>query len=357
MTSALANERDREMRGSMERSSATQEGRPRRRHYLGLSGNPPTDYSLHVPLARILCVDDDRRVLETYGRVLAKSGHEVLSAVNVGEGLHWIAAAEVDVIISDYQLAGIDGLDFIDMLRADGNRSTVIMVTGHGGIDHAMAAVRAGAEDYMLKPFDPAELLYRVDRVVDGLRVRRELEALRSEVALKRGSRVLLGKSAALRKVLDVVAAVAQSRPTALIQGESGTGTELIARASHEQSHRHNGPFIQLNCAALPEGLIESALFGHEKGAFTGALRRAEGAFERANHGTLLLDEITEMRLDLQSKLLRVLQEREFERVGGTATVKGDVRVIATSNRNLSDEVAAGSFRGDLYYRLSVIPT
>src|SRR5207302_10171497 len=245
---------------------------------------------------------------------------------------------------------------FLSMLRAERDMTPVFMVTGHGGIDHAMEAIRAGVDDYLLKPFDPSELLHRVDQSLERLAMRRELAELRRQVVVGRSDRPLLGTSSVLRRVLDVIAAVAQGRSTALIEGESGTGKELIAREIHEQSDRRNKPFIQLNCAALPEGLIESALFGHEKGAFTGAVRRAEGAFERANGGTLLLDEITEMRVDLQAKLLRVLQEREFERVGGSAMIKVDVRVIATSNRSLSAEVEAGTFRHDLYYRLNVVP-
>jgi DNA-binding NtrC family response regulator len=307
-------------------------------------------------MARILCVDDDPEILRAYERILARSGHQSVPAGNVGAAMHHIGTQEIDLIISDFQMPGIDGLEFLAMLRAERDTTPVFMVTGHGGIDHAMQAIRAGAEDYLLKPFDPAELLHRVDQALERLRMRRELEELRREVALKRTDRHLLGKSSALRRVLEVIAAVAQSRSTVLIEGESGTGKELIAREIHEQSERRAKPFIQLNCAALPEGLIESALFGHEKGAFTGAIRRAEGAFERANGGTLLLDEVTEMRVDLQAKLLRVLQEREFERVGGSAVIKVDVRVIATTNRNLSAEVEAGNFRRDLYYRLNVVP-
>jgi DNA-binding NtrC family response regulator len=307
-------------------------------------------------MARILCVDDDQVILKSYDRILARGGHEGILAVNAGEALHHLEREELDLIISDYQLPGIDGLELLGMIRAERNSIPVIMVTAFGGIDHAMEAIRAGAEDYLLKPFDPNELLHRVNRAIEQLRLRRELEALRQEVAAERSDRQLLGKSSAMRRVQELIAAVAPSRSTVLIEGESGTGKELVARAVHEQSDRRRHPFVQINCAALPEGLIESTLFGHEKGAFTGAIRRAEGAFERADGGTLLLDEITEMRLDLQAKLLRVLQEREFERVGGSATIKVDVRVVATSNRNLAAEVEAGTFRRDLYYRLNVVP-
>src|SRR5690606_5810814 len=181
-------------------------------------------------------------------------------------------------------------------------------------------------------------------------------ETLRREVMEFRNERQIIGESTAIRRILQTVSMVAPARATVLLQGESGTGKELLARAIHDQSDRRDRPFIKLNCAALPEGLVESSLFGHEKGAFTGAIRRVEGAFERAHRGTLLLDEISEMRLDLQAKLLRVLQEQEFERVGGTTPIRVDVRIIATTNRDLAAEAAAGNFRQDLYFRLSVIP-
>ena len=187
-------------------------------------------------------------------------------------------------------------------------------------------------------------------------RLRKENNVLRHEVMALRNERQIIGESAIMRRLLQTVATAAPTRATVLLQGESGTGKELVARAIHDQSERSDGPFIKLNCAALPEGLVESALFGHERGAFTGAIKRVAGAFERAHGGTLLLDEISEMRLDLQAKLLRVLQEQEFERVGGTTPIKVDVRIIATTNRDLAAEAEAGRFRRDLFFRLSVIP-
>jgi transcriptional regulator with GAF, ATPase, and Fis domain len=195
-----------------------------------------------------------------------------------------------------------------------------------------------------------------VDQALEFVRLRRENETLRKEVMQFRNERQIIGDSPAIRRILQTVSMAAPTRATVLLQGESGTGKELFARAIHDQSERRDKPFIKLNCAALPEGLVESALFGHEKGAFTGAIKRVEGAFERAHRGTLLLDEISEMRLDLQAKLLRVLQEQEFERVGGTAQIKVDVRIIATTNRDLASEAERGTFRQDLYYRLSTIP-
>jgi DNA-binding NtrC family response regulator len=210
--------------------------------------------------------------------------------------------------------------------------------------------------DYITKPVRPQQLELAVDQALKLVRLKKENDALRREVMEFRNERQIVGDSLAIRRIMQTVATAAPTRATVLLQGESGTGKELFARSVHDQSDRRDRPFIQLNCAALPEGLVESALFGHEKGAFTGAIKRVEGAFERANRGTLLLDEISEMRLDLQAKLLRVLQEQEFERVGGTSTIRVDVRIIATTNRDLAAEAARGAFRQDLYYRLSTIP-
>jgi DNA-binding NtrC family response regulator len=306
-------------------------------------------------MSRILCVDDEPSVLSALTRILERAGHAVVSARNAGEALHFLKTEEIDLIVSDFQLPGIDGIEFIQMLRRDRDTTPVIMLTGFGSIDHAMDAVRAGAEDYLTKPFDPEHLLYRIEQTLKRAKLERELDDLRREVVQQRSARTILGKSSALERAMDLVTAAARSRATVLLEGESGTGKELLAREIHNLSDRRARPFIKLNCAALPEGLVESALFGHEKGAFTGAIRRVDGAFERADGGTLLLDEITEMRVDLQAKLLRVLQEREFERVGGSESISVDVRVIATTNRDLTLEVQRGTFRRDLFYRLNVI--
>ncbi|MEP6491769.1 MAG: sigma-54 dependent transcriptional regulator [bacterium] len=306
-------------------------------------------------MSRILCVDDEPNVLGLLGEIIKRAGHTFIGARNAGEALHLVQSGDVDLIVSDFQLPGIDGIEFVQMLRRDRDKTPVIMVTGHGSIDHAMQAVRAGANDYLLKPFDPNHLMHRIEQCLVHVKLERELDELRSEMVQQRGHRRLLGTSPALERAMELVVAAARSRATVLLEGESGTGKELLAREVHVLSDRRDRPFIKLNCAALPEGLVESALFGHEKGAFTGAIRRSEGAFERADGGTLLLDEISEMRIDLQAKLLRVLQEREFERVGGSEPIVVDVRVIATTNRDLLAEVEAGRFRRDLYYRLNVI--
>jgi DNA-binding NtrC family response regulator len=307
-------------------------------------------------MATILHVDDEPAIGLILQDTLERAGHEALGVRSVPEALQILARGEVDLVISDYRMPGITGLEFLALVQREGYDVPLIMLTGHASIEHAVTAIKAGAIDYITKPIRPEQLQLAVDQALAYVRLRRENEALRREVMEFRNERQILGESGAIRRILQTVAMAAPTRATVLLQGESGTGKELFARAIHDQSDRRDRPFIKLNCAALPEGLVESALFGHERGAFTGAIRRVEGAFERAHRGTLLLDEISEMRLDLQAKLLRVLQEQEFERVGGTQPIRVDVRIIATTNRDLAAEAAAGTFRQDLFYRLSVIP-
>jgi DNA-binding NtrC family response regulator len=247
-------------------------------------------------------------------------------------------------------------LEFLALLRQEGYETPLIVLTGYGSIEHAVTAIKAGAIDYITKPVRAEQLELAVTQALEVVSLRKENERLRNEVMSFRNEREIIGESPVMHRVLQTITTAAPTRATVLLEGESGTGKELFARALHARSGRANAEFVMLNCAALPEGLVESALFGHEKGAFTGAFKRVEGAFERANGGTLLLDEISEMRLDLQSKLLRVLQEQEFERVGGSAPIKVNVRIVATTNRDLAAFVAQGNFRQDLYYRLSVIP-
>jgi Response regulator containing CheY-like receiver, AAA-type ATPase, and DNA-binding domains len=307
-------------------------------------------------MATILCLDDEPAIGLILQDTLERAGHQTVSAHNVPQALQALAAGTVDLIISDYRMPGLTGLEFLALLRQEGHETPLIMLTGYGSIEHAVAAIKAGAIDYITKPVRPEQLELAVNQALEVVRLRRENERLRREVMEFRNERQIIGDSNAIRRVLQTVATAAPTRATVLLEGESGTGKELFARTIHAQSERRDGPFIKLNCAALPEGLVESALFGHEKGAFTGAIKRVEGAFERAHGGTLLLDEISEMRLDLQAKLLRVLQEQEFERVGGSMAIKVDVRIVATTNRDLAVYAAAGHFRQDLYYRLSVIP-
>jgi DNA-binding NtrC family response regulator len=304
----------------------------------------------------ILCVDDEPALAMIVEHALREAGHETTSARSVPEALQVLARGGVELIISDFKMPGLSGLEFLELLTSEGFDIPLIMLTEHATIEHAVASIKAGAVDYITKPLRPEQLTLAVEQALELVRLRQENATLRREMSLVRNERQILGDSAVMRRALESVATVAPTRATVLLLGESGTGKELFARAIHDLSDRHDKPFIKLNCAALPEGLIESALFGHEKGAFTGAVKRVEGTFERAHGGTLLLDEISEMRLDLQSKLLRVLQEQEFERVGGSSPIRVDVRVIATSNRDLAAEATAGRFRQDLYFRLSVIP-
>lgn len=307
-------------------------------------------------MATILYVDDEPAIGQLLGHMIEQAGHHAIGASSVHGALQALARERVDLIVSDHQMPGLTGLDLLELLKGEGHDIPLIILTGYASIEHAVAAIKAGAVDYLTKPVDSQQLEIAIEQALKFERLKRENAALRDEVMQLRQSQQILGESPAIRKALNEVAMAAPTRASVLLLGESGTGKELFARAVHEQSERRAQPFIKINCAAIPEGLIESALFGHEKGAFTGAIRRVEGAFERAHRGTLLLDEISEMRLDLQAKLLRVLQEGEFERVGGETPIKVDVRIIATSNRDLAQDAADGKFRQDLYFRLSVIP-
>jgi len=307
-------------------------------------------------MATILYVDDDPTIGLLLEDTLLRAGHRAIGARSVPQALQTLAHGEIELIISDFKMPGMTGLEFLNLLREEAYDIPLIMVTGYASIEHAVQAIKAGASDYITKPVRPEQLEHAVTKALHVARLRKENDVLRHEVMALRNERQIIGESSVMRRLLQTLATAAPTRATVLLQGESGTGKELVARALHDQSERAEGPFIKLNCAALPEGLVESALFGHERGAFTGAFKRVAGAFERAHGGTLLLDEISEMRLDLQAKLLRVLQEQEFERVGGTSPIKVDVRIIATTNRDLAAEAEAGRFRRDLFFRLSVIP-
>jgi DNA-binding NtrC family response regulator len=307
-------------------------------------------------MATILCVDDEPAIGMVVGATLRQAGHTAIIAHSVPEALQVLAQESVDLILSDYCMPGLTGFEFLSLLERERYAIPLIMLTGNASIEHAVTAIRRGAVDYITKPIRPEPLKLAVEQALEMVRLKRENEQLHREVLELRSQHHIVGDSPSLRRVLQTIAMAAPTRAPVLLLGESGTGKELFARAIHEQSDRRSGPFIQLNCAALPEGLIESALFGHEKGAFTGAIRRVEGAFERAHGGTLLLDEITEMKREMQAKLLRVLQEQEFERVGGTEKLRVDVRIVATSNRDLNAEISAGTFRQDLYYRIATFP-
>ncbi len=307
-------------------------------------------------MATILCVDDEPAAASVLKDALEQCGHDAVAVHNVAAAMKVLSRSGIDLIVSDYRMPEANGLEFLEELRREGLDIPLVMVTGHASIEHAVAAIKAGAVDYITKPIRPQQLEIAVDQALEFTRLKRENAQLREELTQMRSAREIIAESESLRRILETIRVVAPTRATVLLQGESGTGKELLARTVHNMSDRSEGPFIAINCAAIPENLVESTLFGHEKGAFTGAVKQVKGAFERAHRGTLLLDEVSEMRMDLQAKLLRVLQEQEFERVGGTQPISVDVRIVATTNRDLAEHAREGNFREDLYYRLSVVP-
>ncbi len=304
---------------------------------------------------RILVVDDDKLVNEFVDETLTRAGYDVTSAMSGEEAVELIEIEDFDLVLSDVRMPGMGGIELLKAVRRQSPQSLIIMITAYGTVKNAVEAMKLGAFDYILKPFSPDEIEIMIKKALKfhGLQV--ENDRLRNEVGRKYSFDSIVGKNKELQDVFDLVKVAADSKATILITGESGTGKELIARAIHYNSPRRDSAFIRVNCASLPENLIESELFGHEKGAFTGAIKQSKGRFELADGGTILLDEISEMPLSLQSKLLRVLQEYEFERVGSGKPIKVDVRVIATSNRHLKTEIKEGNFREDLYFRLNVI--
>jgi len=307
---------------------------------------------------RILIVDDDdqlRRMLVDY---LDSQGYTALGMRSVQQAREALRNDFFDLVIADLRLEDGSGLDFLREVKAAAPRSYGILMTGFATMETAVEAIRIGLFDYMLKPILPAQLDLVLQRLESVRQLQSENSYLRQQQELINGAgnSVVWGKCGLMQDILEMVKKVAQTHATVLIQGESGTGKEVVAHAIVQNSSRAQMPFIKVNCAAVPETLLESEFFGHEKGAFTGAVQRREGRFETANGGTLLLDEIAEIPLSLQVKLLRVLQEREFERVGGNKTIRVDVRMIASTNRDLQEEVRQGRFREDLFYRLNVVP-
>jgi DNA-binding NtrC family response regulator len=303
---------------------------------------------------RILLIDDDPRVRASLKMVLEPI-YDILQASDGHEGLDVFRKDEPDLILLDVILPGTDGLAVLQTLRMESKMTPVIMLTGTKSVKTAVDAMKFGAADYLSKPFDVDELRIVIDRVLNASELEREVKQLRAQVVQRYAFHNLIGKSHGMQEIYSKIEQVADSRTTVLITGESGTGKELVARALHYNSSRHERPFIALNCAALPETLIESELFGHEKGSFTDATARRVGQFELANTGTLFLDEIGDLSPMTQAKLLRVIQEREFTRIGGVQSIKVDVRIVAATNKILDDLVRKGQFREDLYYRINVI--
>ncbi len=307
-------------------------------------------------MARICVVDDKELLRDSLSETLRREDHQVAAFGSSVEALEAVKAQPFDVIVSDLKMPELDGLGLLRELRNAGCDVPVIVMTAFGTVPTAVEAMKLGAFDYIQKPFEPEQICILVDRALQDGRIRAENEVLRRTLHDIHADRVLVGSSSRMAAIRDTIARVASSSATVLIQGESGTGKELIARAIHAASPRAERPLMCLNCAALSAHLLESELFGHEKGAFTGADRLRRGRFELADGGTLLLDEVSEISLALQAKLLRVLQERQFERVGSSVTREVDVRVVATTNRNLREWVMRKRFREDLYFRLSVLP-
>lgn len=305
---------------------------------------------------RVLVVDDEERLARLIAQTLGRAGYDCEVFGNAEDALASAESRRPDVVVTDCRMPGMDGLQLLKELRSRHPDLPVILVTAFADVPSAVAAMREGAFDYVAKPFDNEELRALVARAVDLVRLARENRYLRQEVGRRYSPEAMVAESPASRELMELVRRVAPSKATVLVQGESGTGKELVARLLHYWSDRVGGPFVAVNCKAFAEGVLESELFGHEKGAFTGAAQAREGCFERATGGTLFLDEIGEVNLDFQAKLLRVLQEGEVLRVGGTKPRKVDVRVVAATNRVLRDDVAAGAFRDDLFFRLNVIP-
>jgi len=314
-------------------------------------------------MASILIIDDNETVREGMAAVAAKLGHKTYVASGGAEGLKLLARRRMDFVITDLKMEGIDGLQVLQAALEKDEDTVVMLVTGFGTVETAVEAMKKGAFDFITKPFGPEVLRAKIQQALEVAQTRRERRRLQGENELLRSESApgdpfasMIGNSAPMQQVLETVRKVAASDSTVLLTGESGTGKEVVARALHQQSRRRDRPFIRVNCGALAETLLESELFGYEKGAFTGAQRRKLGRFELADGGTLLLDEIGEVGPALQLKLLRVLQEREFERVGGEETIGVDVRLIAATNQDQASLVREGRFREDLYYRLAVVP-
>ena len=305
--------------------------------------------------ARVLVVDDDRAVRTALDVNLRRAGYHVTLATSGEEALDLLHAQSYDALLTDVRMGGMSGVDLLGHVRVHWPDTRVLLMTGVASVEDAVAAMKGGAADYLIKPISRDALLVLLTRALDARAMQRELAQLRRDVDARYGFEDLVGISPVMRAVYERVGAVADSTARVLVQGETGTGKELIARALHYRSRRARAPLVAVNCGALPENLLESELFGHERGAFTGAVRTHAGKFEQADGGTLFLDEIGEIPPSVQVRLLRVLEDGEVTRVGGTQPVRVDVRVVAATNRDLAAEVRAGRFRADLYYRLDVV--
>ena len=311
---------------------------------------------LHQIMAKLLIIDDERGIRNTLKEILADEGHEVEVAENGTQGLEMAQKTAFDLIYSDIKMPGLDGMEVLKALKEneDTADTPMVLITGHGDVETAVQALKTGAYDFLLKPLDLNRILITTKNALESKSLRQETKQLRKKISAK--GRQMIGESAAISRVRDIIDKVAPTEARVLITGQNGTGKEVVAHLIHEGSNRANGPMVEVNCAAIPSELIESELFGHMKGSFTGAVKDRAGKFEQADGGTLFLDEIGDMSLAAQTKVLRALQESEITRVGSDKAIKVNVRVLAATNKNLAEEIEKGNFREDLFHRLNVIP-
>jgi two-component system response regulator GlrR len=309
-----------------------------------------------MPTAKLLIVDDDRNLLELMRMRLESAHYEVTAAADEVEAKEAVQHAVFDLAVIDLQLVQQDGISLMEELRQVNPEMPAIILTAHGSIETAVDAMRRGAYTYLTKPFDARELLLHIERALENRRLSSEVSRLKELLGERHGFENIVARSGVMQRVLETISHIAPTDSTVYIHGESGTGKELVARAIHLAGQRRDQPFVAVNCAALPETLLESELFGHEKGSFTGAIKSSRGLFVQAQGGTIFLDEIGDMPLSIQAKFLRVLQERQFHPVGADQPVEVDVRVIVATNKDLEEGVRQGTFRDDLYYRIHVIP-
>lgn len=305
---------------------------------------------------KILLIDDSPEILDNLSEYLTSEGYDITTTSDGTSGISMIEKKFYDIILTDMKMPGADGMEVLKFMKEHSPESICIILTGYGTIKNAVEAIKSGAFDYLTKPVKMDEIVITLNRALEYRNLKRENINLRNQLKRKYQFKNIIGESPAMQDVFETVEKVADTDSTILILGDSGTGKELIARALHYNSYRREGPFVPVNCAAIPSELLESELFGHEKGAFTSAIRTRIGRFELANGGTLFLDEIGDMNPNLQSKLLRVLQERQFERIGGVKPIKVDIRIISATHQDLKKAVLKKKFREDLYYRLNVIP-
>ncbi|MDQ2644003.1 MAG: sigma-54 dependent transcriptional regulator [Myxococcota bacterium] len=306
-------------------------------------------------MRRVLVVDDEENLRLVLRTLLRRHGYEVETAASGEEGLALVDSFGPDVVLTDVRMPKMGGLDLLETLRAKGNDATVIVMSAYGNMDMAIEAMKAGAYDYVQKPFKPDEVVLTLRKAEERETLRRENRALRDEIRKEHRFEDILAKSGSMQDIFRTIAKIADYKTTVLVTGESGTGKELVARAVHRRSSRRGGPFVAVNCGAIPENLLESELFGHKKGAFTDAVQDRRGLFEEAHTGTLFLDEIGELPLGLQVKLLRVLEDEKIRRLGEARDLQVDVRIVAATHRDVAAETKAGRFREDLFYRLNVL--